>query len=509
MKQRIIVFLCALLLALPLAAGAEPSAEDMLSGILNFKAVQSGAEDASDWVATCLPSAMGAGGEWYAIALSQTGGRSPAVSYDLSACRMALEEYVDSTNVRSATTRQKYALTLLATGGTADSVTTTLADSIGQQGVMSWAWGLNLLNNGCESSACTADEAVKTLLSLRKEDGGWAVTGNYADADATAMVLQALAPHRDNAEVAAAIEAAVNLLSSKQTANGGFTSCGVENAESAAQVIIALCALNIDPEDGRFVKNGMSPLDALAAFRLEDGSFAHEIGGGYSESATVQAFLALTAYERYQAGEGSLYLLDGDVQPGEVKAELGYRAIAAIIIGVAAVIACVVLLVMGKRHWKNFVAVLLIAAVLVGLVFVVDVQSAEDYYSATVTKTDAIGQVSLTIRCDTVAGTAKHIPADGVILAETSMPIASGDTVYTILTDAARAHGIHMEASGANGLMYVSGIGNIYEFDFGDLSGWVYMVNGESASVGCDQYVLKPGDKVEWHYTLELGKDIY
>lgn len=503
MKHRIFALLCALLLALPLAAGAEPSAEELLGGILNFKAAQSGAEDVSDWVTAHLPEAMGAGGEWYTIGLSQMGG------HDLSACRAAMLAYVANTNVRSATTRQKVALTLLATGGTADFVTTTLADSIGQQGVMSWAWGLHLLSNGCESPACTADEAIKTLLSLRKADGGWAVTGNYADVDATAMVLQALAPHRDNAEVAAAIDAAVNLLSTKQTADGGFTSYGVENAESAAQTIIALCALDIDPLEARFVKGGVNLLDALTAFRLADGSFAHVIGGGYSESATVQAFLALTAYQRYQAGAGSIYLLDGDQQPGEVKAELGYRAIAAIIIGITAVIACIVLLVMGKRHWKNFVAVLLIAAVLVGLVFVVDVQSAEDYYSATVTKTDAIGQVSLTIRCDTVAGKAAHVPADGVILAETAFPIAQGDTVYTILTDAARAHGIHMEASGTNGLMYVSGIGNIYEFDFGDLSGWVYMVNGESASVGCDQYVLTPGDKVEWHYTLELGKDIY
>lgn len=500
MKHRIFALLCALLLALPLAAGAEPSAEDMLGGILKFKAAQSGA---GDWVETGLPDMMGKGGEWYAIALAQTGG------YNLSASRKALEEYVDSTKVRSATTRQKLALTLLALGSDHPFIETTLADSIGQQGVMSWAWGLHLLNNGCESPVCTDDEAVKTLLSLRKEDGGWAVTGNYADVDATAMVLQALALHQDDGEITAAIEDAVNLLSTRQTANGGFTSYGVENAESAAQVIIALCALNIDPEDERFVKNGMSPLDALAAFRLEDGSFAHEIGGGYSESATVQAFLALTAYQWYQAGEGSLYLLDGDAQTGEVKTQLSYRAIAAIIIGIAAVIACVVLLVMRKRHWKNFVAVAVIAAALIGLVFVVDVQSAEDYYSTTVTKTDAIGSVTLTIRCNKVAGKAAHIPADGVILAEASFPIAQGDTVYTVLTDAARAHGIHLEASGANGLMYVSGIGNIYEFDFGDLSGWVYMVNGESASVGCDQYVLEPGDRVEWHYTLELGKDIY
>ena len=505
MKYRILALLLCLLLALPLAAGAqEPAAEDYLTGILDFKAAQSGAENVSDWVATGLPSAMGAGGEWYTIALAQTGG------YDLSACRAALLDYLADATVRSATTRQKYALTLLATGGTADFVTATLADSIGKQGLMSWAWGLHLLNNGCVSPELTADDCIKTLLELRKADGGWAVTGNYGDADATAMVLQSLAPHRDKAEVASAIEDALAFLSARQTEKGGYASYGVENAESAAQVIIALCALNIDPSaDTRFIKDGTSPLDALLAYRLADGSFAHVIGGAYSESATVQAVLALTAYQRFLAGEGSLYLLDGDQEAGEMKPELGYKPIAAAVIGGIALIVCVVFLLLGKRHPKNFLAVAILAAALIGLVYVTDFQSADEYYTVAVTKKDAVGSVILTIRCDKVAGKADHIPADGVILAETAMPIASGDTVYTILTDAARAHGIHMEASGANGLMYVNGIGNIYEFDFGDLSGWVYMVNSASASVGCDQLALKDGDRVEFHYTLELGKDVY
>jgi len=80
MFQRILAFLCALLLAFSLAAGAEPS-------ILDFKTAQSGA---GDWVTTGLPDLMGRGGEWYAIALAQAGG------YDLSACRTALEDYVAS-----------------------------------------------------------------------------------------------------------------------------------------------------------------------------------------------------------------------------------------------------------------------------------------------------------------------------------------------------------------------------------------------------------------------------
>ncbi|MBQ7138606.1 MAG: DUF4430 domain-containing protein [Clostridia bacterium] len=493
MCKRIVSLLCALLLAFSLVAGAEPS-------ILDFKQAQSGA---GNWVENRLPDTMGKGGEWYAIALAQQGG------YDLSACRGALESYVAGTKVRSATTRQKLALTLLALGSEHEFIAATLSDSIGKQGVMSWAWGLHLLNNGCESPEYTADEVVQTLLSLRKADGGWAITGDAADADATAMVLQALAPHREDAAVAAAIDEAVALLSRMQTKQGGFASYGIENAESAAQVIIALCALDVDPfTDERFIKNGANLLDALAAFRLADGSYAHEKGGASNENATAQVFLAEVAYARYQAGEGSLYLLDRNIAPGEMKTAWGWQVVAAGIIGGAAVLVCIVLLLVGKRHPKNFLAVAVIAAALIGGVFLLDVQTADDYYTVTSVKADAIGRVTLTIRCDKVAGRAAHIPQDGVILEATSLPVAAGDTVYTVLTDAARLHGIHMEASGANGLMYIHGIGNIYEFDFGDLSGWVYLVNGESASVGVDQYVLKDGDRVELCYTLELGKDL-
>ena len=482
MFKRIFALLCALLLALPLAAGAEPVHPPLDQ----------------------LPEMMGAGGEWYVIGLVQQGKKT-----DLSAAHAALLDYLATHTVRAASTRQKLALTLLALGSDHEFIGNTLVDSIGKQGLMSWVWGLHLLNNGCESPDYTSDDCVKTLLDLRKEDGGWAITGNRADADATAMVLQALAPHRDNAEVAAAIDAALTLLSSMQTEHGGYASFGVENAESAAQVIISLCALGIDPAtDPRFIKNGTMVLNALEAYRLPDGFFVHEMGGMASESAKAQAFLASVAYERFKAGKGSLYLLDGNAASGEMKASPGYKLIAAAIIGGAALLFCIIFLLLGKRHPKNFLAIAILAAALIGIVYVTDFQSAENYYTTAVTKPDAIGSVNLTIRCDKVAGLAGHIPVDGIILAETQLPIAAGDTVYTVLTDAARAHGLHLDASGAQGLMYVHGIGNIYEFDFGDLSGWLYSVNGETYSVGCAQYILQPGDRVEWRYTLEMGKDI-
>ena len=63
---------------------------------------------------------------------------------------------------------------------------------------------------------------------------------------------------------------------------------------------------------------------------------------------------------------------------------------------------------------------------------------------------------------------------------------------------------IHMDFvnSSVYNSVYVRGISNIYEKDFGDLSGWIYTVNGEIPSLGCSKYKLSPGDVVEWKYTL-------
>ena len=56
--------------------------------------------------------------------------------------------------------------------------------------------------------------------------------------------------------------------------------------------------------------------------------------------------------------------------------------------------------------------------------------------------------------------------------------------------------------------VYVEGISNIYEFDCGDLSGWMYCVNGEFPNYGCSGYKVKPGDRIEWKYTCNLGEDV-
>jgi len=166
------------------------------------------------------------------------------------------------------------------------------------------------------------------------------------------------------------------------------------------------------------------------------------------------------------------------------------------------------LFVLKKRHFKNYLAVLLLCGLAIVFVCVTDFRSADGYYNREdATKEHVIGSVTLSIRCDTVAGRAAHIPEDGVILDRVTFAIAEGDSVYTILTEAARKYRIQLENNGNGTYAYISGIQYLYEFDYGDLSGWVYLVNGERPSVGAGEYKLRDGDVIEWYYSLNLGED--
>ena len=498
MKRLFAWILCLLMLAQVAAADLSGEADSLAGKILTGQMEKSGATTRQEWV-----DALDVGAEWYVIALRQSG------ENDFSAYRQRLETYLGENNVRSASTRLKYAFALLAVGGDGELIARLAEEAVGQQGVMSWIFGLHLMNNGVPGDR---PAAVEALLSLQLEDGGWAVSGPASDVDVTAMALQALAPDygRDD-RVNAAVDSALILLENRQRDDGSYASYGVANPESGAQVLTALAALRVDGlKDERFIKNGNTLLDGMLLYRLPDGSFSHTLGGESNQNATTQVFFAMTAYQRLVEGKQSIYLLD-PAPEAAAKTSLDGKAIASLIIAGAAVLACVLLLVMKKRSWKNFLAVLVIAAALIALIWTVNFQSADSYYSGQATvKENPVGTVTLSIRCDVLSGktTADHIPQNGVILPEPSFPIAQGDTVYTLLTEAAQIHRIHMETSGAAGLRYVSGLGYLYEFDFGDLSGWVFRVNGQDASQGCEQYALKDGDRVEWLYTCQLGNDL-
>ncbi len=158
----------------------------------------------------------------------------------------------------------------------------------------------------------TRENLIEYILDAQLESGGWDVEGKAADADMTAMALQALAPYYDSdSRVKSSVDSALNRLSKMQAANGSYESWGKSNAESASQVIVALTSLGIDPSsDGRFIKNGYSVLDALASFYNGDGTFKHTASSETlteNGMATEQAYYALASYYRLKDSKTALY----------------------------------------------------------------------------------------------------------------------------------------------------------------------------------------------------------
>ena len=90
------------------------------------------------------------------------------------------------------------------------------------------------------------------------------------------------------------------------------------------------------------------------------------------------------------------------------------------------------------------------------------------------------------------------------------MEFSEGESVFDVLQRVCRDNAIHMESNWTPmyNSAYVEGINNLYGFDVGSLSGWMYSVNGWFPNYGCSRYALQNGDVVNWVYTCDLGYDV-
>ena len=100
---------------------------------------------------------------------------------------------------------------------------------------------------------------------------------------------------------------------------------------------------------------------------------------------------------------------------------------------------------------------------------------------------------------------AEFIPSDGIILPKQEVEICEGESVFDITLKVLKKNKIHFEfvKTVAYNSVYVEGIGNIYEFDCGEISGWKYCVNSEYKNCGCSAYYPERGDVIEWIYSCE------
>lgn len=325
-----------------------------MDGIVSWCAGRLGvSEDAMLSTQTAEYAAAG-GLDWYTLYMYRAGYESDYAAYGSALEDAVSQKYQENGGLDRVRASEWHRTGLAATacGGDALAFGTNAAgetinlvadgvydrgktEDLGAQGINGLTWGLLLLDSRGYSvpagAADTRETILTRILSAQSAERGFSLSGEGVSADLTAMTLQALAPYQNSTHVftvtdkatgttvertvSEAIELALGALSACQMENGGFGDDG-ESSESAAQVIIALCALGIDPAtDARFVKRGGSVLDALLRFAKPDGGFAHTLEKGADGSnamAGEQALGALTAYMRFKDGLHSLYDLRGE-----------------------------------------------------------------------------------------------------------------------------------------------------------------------------------------------------
>lgn len=135
-----------------------------------------------------------------------------------------------------------------------------------------------------------------------------------------------------------------------------------------------------------------------------------------------------------------------------------------------------------------------------------------------VTISDVTHTCTISISCATILDNmgwldpekTELVPEDGWILQPTQVTFYEGESVFNVLQRICKQMKIHMEFENTPmyNSAYIEGIHNLYEFDCGELSGWMYKVNEWFPNYGCSRYQLKEGDVICWVYTCNLGVDV-
>lgn len=411
-----------------------------------------------------------------------------------------------------------------------------------------------------DSNAVSA--MVADLLAKQHASGAWAINAKYPDddVDTTAMILMALAPHKSEAGVQAAIEKAVSYLAEVQGTSG------YGNTNTDAQVVTALSALGIDCTKGEFVKGSGNPLTGLLSHQMSSGGFKYaESSVSENQLATEQAAYALVAYDRFKCGQNPLYRMSDaqDLLPKDTSAE----EVIDLIDKLGTVTDCSRstylkiqeiasaydrLTDAQKKDVSNYDTFLRQKAKFQTLLEeyrAACLKELENYYNklnrsnytttqwnkiteayrngrASISSAQYAEQADAALRQakediaayatgDTIEVTFRligdfpesytndHLGYVNWIETE-AYTLKTGSTVYDLFSNALKDAGL----SSTGTKDYISGITapdilggyTLSEFSNGPASGWMFTVNGSHGNYAASEHVLKDGDRVVWHY---------
>lgn len=311
------------------------SAEKTMDGLKRYAIFENAYTSTGDYLENLGTPAVGSiGGEWMVLGLIRSG-RNVSEEYYQRVVSYVRENIDENGRLHRAKSSENSRLILALTALGKDvtnvdgyNLLRGLSDMefVQYQGINGPIWALVALDCGnypAPEGNVSRESLIQIILDAQLSDGGWALSGEEADGDITGMALLALAPYYGkNDAVKLAVEDGLMLLSNIQNADGTFGTFDggdsrVATCESSAQVIVALTALGIDPaKDVRFIKNGISALDALIEFYVTGGGFKHLMVGQLDGMATEQAYYAMTAYYRFLMGENHLFDMTDQIDRG-------------------------------------------------------------------------------------------------------------------------------------------------------------------------------------------------
>lgn len=466
------------------------------------------------------------GADWAVYCYSRLYGAAWARDYAHSA-EQKVREMAEYGGFVKPTDYHKAAVCIAVAGGDfrqAAEVGVFFNEQLDRQGFNAYIWALIALNvTGAEqpeNAVNTAHTLSEYIISRQHEDGSFSLIGDSGDVDITAAAVYALA----GSGIPAAERSAQLGADWLCGIEGGYSSMGVRNCESTAQAVIALCAA------------GRSEQARIAAGQLEEyrreSGYAHLPEGEVNGLATVQALEAFTALAIMERGEalfgraGELPTQTAEYQQTEqadvlvqtdnavemvgnpVRSGLTGTHIKAMISAALGAVVCIILFIVRK---KKALPAAVCLAVLCGGVWLLDIKTPEEYYAQS---GGGSMRAVVSADCGAILGRAGDaapgviLPEGGKVIPRSEVMLPEGATAFDALIAVARERRVTVDYTGSGFGVYVKGIGGLYEFSFGEMSGWMYRVNGEFPEMSASEYTLHEGDVVEFLYTTDLGRDI-
>ena len=163
---------------------------------------------------------------------------------------------------------------------------------------------------------------------------------------------------------------------------------------------------------------------------------------------------------------------------------------------------------------RNLFIIGAVIAALLAIIIIANIQSPDEYYGSVESFMADADTITLSINCATINNNLNKldkslsdsgiVPKDGIIRADYVVLFKEGDSVFDVLERFTKQNRMQFAYTGE----YVESIYNIHEFSCGPLSGWMFKVNGEFSDVSAKAHKLQVGDKVEWVYSCDLGRDV-